>query len=587
MTNKRMRVQDVPENAILAQDVLWQRKRLVAKGSVLTKRVLDLIGRRNIQYIYIEHGAVRKQADDGYVQVDGVTPIKKQQDLSKELNVLSSIVVQGVVAPETIVDDTPDVLYHNQYLRALMELHTEMRYGRAAASERDMEFVREIFVELMQYDTYRHYLNALDEKDHYTYLHAIDVFTLSMLFMRQQGMQGCGSLSIGFLMHDIGKLHTPNAVLTKQGKLTKPEFELMKRHTVDGCNLLKQMGAEHVAYLALSHHERVDGNGYPQRLKLLDLPKEVRLLQLVDMYSAMTLTRPYSPRRSAVEAIRLLFQDKHMLDEELLNAFVDFLGIYPEHAFVLLSDGSHATVEKVQDTCPLLPTLHIFQTEEHLTLPIDFQLTIQKLITYHVETPEELFYKFSEYLINADEEGVARYYKRLKEHYKTFEWFTHVYIPVYQIFTVLQQQKVVADVCIERGKQQLAKLLAQTIRQLRQIHQQTDYALIVVDQDAVHENASMLLEGLLHTEGVYSIVIEHPGSAHELQQHLNHGSFSKVILLGDKDLPLLGMECKMDMYQLNEASLEKMLFHFASVRLSQVQVMQELAKHRHTQALIK
>lgn len=577
----RMRLVDVPENSVLARDVFWQRKRLIAAGSVLSNILLDLISRRNIEYIYIQQEQrLQQQVKDHLAEY-----YAKRQDLSAELAILNEIVVNEIAEEAFTSGETMENRYSNQYLRALVELNTEVRYGRVLANHQDVDFVRELFVSLMEQEQYRDYINKLSAKDHDSYLQAIDVFTLGVLFMRRCGLANYKRLSIGFLLHDIGKLRMPPMILKKQGKLTKPEYEQMKRHTIDGYNLLVQMEAEDIAYLALSHHERVDGSGYPQGLKLMQLPREVRILQLLDMYSAITQTRVYREGKSVLEAIRLLFQEKHLVDEELLLQFVDFLGIYPENSFVLLSDGSHATVEVVNELFPLLPTVRIFQTGESIALPMDFQLTIQKLITYYVETPDELFYKFTDYLISSNED-MGTYYAKLKEHYKTFEWFTHLYIPAYQIFHILQSQNMLQEESVEQGDRQLAMLLKQTINELRQINHNTSYVLVVVDEQTIHANAASLLEGILHTEGVYSVVIPYSHNAQELHEHLGRGHFSRLIMLGDKELPVIGAEL-VDVYHFTESNLQKMLFHLASIRLTQVNMLQELEKYQVVQALIK
>lgn len=578
MTTIRIRTAEVPENSVLAEDIIWQKRRLIRRGSVLTKILLDLISRRDIQYIYIE------QQDEPEALGSLVSQVTVKQDLSEELRILSEVVTPEVAMPSTM---TAEEIYSNQYLRALVELNTEVRYGRVLASKENVDIVRELFVDMMKQEQYRTYLNKLQDKDHHTYLHAIDVFTLCVLFMRKLGLEDYARFGIGFLLHDVGKLNIPSRILKKQGKLTKPEFELMKRHTVDGYGLLAQMGAEQVAYLALSHHERADGSGYPQRLKLMQMPQEVRILQLMDIYSALTLPRVYRQAKTVTEAMQLLFQEKHLLDEGLLLSFVDFIGIYPEHSFVLLSDGSHAIVEQVNELCPLLPSVRVFHTGEMLTLPMDFQVTILKLLTYQVETPDELFRKFSDYLINYDEKGIAMYYMKLKEHYKSFEWFTHVYIPAFQIFRVLQQQQVIANVSVERGNQQLASLLGQTIKQLRQAHDQTHPVLIIANPEVVHENAITLLEGMLHTEDMYAIVLSQQVGGQELEGHLKQGHFSKVIVLGEQRFVNVGADLKAELYSLTGESLEKMLFHLASIRSMQVSVVKELEKYRVTQTFVE
>lgn len=583
-----MRVTEVPINAVLAEDILWKRKMLVAKGSILTDRILALLSRRNIQYAYIKQnmGLSNSSKSNSSIVFSPTLEAKTtRQDLSMELDILNSIVVQESAVVETKVG-TQECYFSNQYLHALAELNTEIRYGRSLKNSEEIDFVRSLFVSYMHQEQYRACLNDLNKRDHYTYLHAIDVFTLSILFMRKQGVQNCEEIGIGILLHDVGKLKTPVEVLKKRGKLTKPEFELMKQHTTDGHDILCHLGASHVAYLALSHHERIDGSGYPHKRKLMELPEELRILQLVDMYSAITLTRSYKCEQSVTEAMTLLFQEKHTLDENILMSFIDFIGIYPEKSLVLLSNGSHATVEKVNELYPLLPTVRVFETGVSFTLPLDFQVTIQKLISYHVDTPEQLFVKFSDYLINSDDKEMEAYYEKLKEHYRTFEWFTHLYIPVYQIFHVLKTQKVVEESRLNRSGQQLSGLLRQTIVQLRQLNHKKSHVLLVVDTTTINANVVALLEGILHTEGLYSIVMNYTTNPDVLQNRLEEGQFTHLVMLGDKGLPIIGADKKIDIYHFTEKNLQQMLFHFASIRPLQVSVLQEMSKYKMVQSLI-
>ena len=120
----------------------------------------------------------------------------------------------------------------------------------------------------------------------------------------------------------------------------------MQEHTIDGYNLLHAIGMGHIAYLAKLHHERMDRKGYPDGLSLAELPKEVQLLQLVDIYSALTMKRAYKMKVPPVEAIIHLFQDETLFDKGLLERFTQFIGIYPKNSIVLLSNGSHAVVEQ-------------------------------------------------------------------------------------------------------------------------------------------------------------------------------------------------------------------------------------------------
>ena len=313
MKSIKIRTTDLQEDAVLAGDLYVENRMLMRKGWSLPGRIISLLKNCNIEFVYIE------QEQEQVMDV----PFYEQTS-----NTLHTPFVQN--EPVT------------NYLHALGELSTEIRYGQALRDAEDIQFVRDLFKRYMHNVRYRQYLMELRDRDLYTYMHAIDVFTLSTLFAKRRGIGNLETLALGFLFHDIGKLKTPIEILKKRGKLTKPEFEIMKQHSEHGYEMLCELGLHDIAHLAKSHHERVDGTGYPEGLKAEQLPEEVRILQLVDIYSAITLSRSYKEEVKAADAIALLYQEKHLLDENLLGQFIDFIGVYPENAVVLLSDGTHA-----------------------------------------------------------------------------------------------------------------------------------------------------------------------------------------------------------------------------------------------------
>ena len=96
------------------------------------------------------------------------------------------------------------------------------------------------------------------------------------------------------LLHDIGKIGVPDAVINKPAKLTEAEFELIKNHPVMGARILKNIKERpHLASGARWHHERYDGTGYPDGLKGNDIPEEARIIAVADSYDAMTSRRSY------------------------------------------------------------------------------------------------------------------------------------------------------------------------------------------------------------------------------------------------------------------------------------------------------
>ncbi len=142
-------------------------------------------------------------------------------------------------------------------------------------------------------------------------------------------------------LHDIGKIGVPDAILLKPGKLTKEEFEEIKKHAVYGRNVLRdtqeKLGsdplitmAEEIAY---THHEKWDGSGYPQGLKGLDIPLSGRLMALADVYDALISKRIYKKSSSHLQAKEIIMKGAGShFDPEIVNAF-----IRKEHEFVRIA----------------------------------------------------------------------------------------------------------------------------------------------------------------------------------------------------------------------------------------------------------
>jgi putative two-component system response regulator len=133
-------------------------------------------------------------------------------------------------------------------------------------------------------------------------------------------------LGLASSMHDLGKIGIPDHVLLKPGKLIPEEFEIMKQHTIIGAKALAESGSEllRVAHLvALSHHERWDGQGYPHELQGVNIPIEARIVGLVDAFDAMLSRRPYKEPFSVEKAVSIIIDEKgRHFDPRLVDIFV-------------------------------------------------------------------------------------------------------------------------------------------------------------------------------------------------------------------------------------------------------------------------
>jgi putative nucleotidyltransferase with HDIG domain len=175
-------------------------------------------------------------------------------------------------------------------------------------------------------------VHALEAKDAYTSGHSARVSRYAVKTAMQLGISHdrLEHIRLGGELHDIGKIGTQEAVLNKPGPLTPDEFAHIKEHTVLGEKILAPFLAESPIVLKIvrSHHERVDGSGFPDGLKGDRIPLEARIVSVVDAFDAMTTNRAYRPSRTPAEAIEELrccagsHFDPHVV-EAFLRAFQD------------------------------------------------------------------------------------------------------------------------------------------------------------------------------------------------------------------------------------------------------------------------
>jgi diguanylate cyclase (GGDEF)-like protein/PAS domain S-box-containing protein len=153
-------------------------------------------------------------------------------------------------------------------------------------------------------------VTAVDNKDRYTRCHSEDVMAYSLMIARELGLneRERHTVAVAALLHDVGKIGVPDAVLRKPGKLTDAEFEVLKQHPQMGVVMVQAVpGLEGTLDAVQHHHERWDGGGYPFGLRGEETPLIARLMAVADAFSAMTTDRPYRrgmPPEKAIEILR-------------------------------------------------------------------------------------------------------------------------------------------------------------------------------------------------------------------------------------------------------------------------------------------
>jgi HD-GYP domain-containing protein (c-di-GMP phosphodiesterase class II) len=174
------------------------------------------------------------------------------------------------------------------------------------------------------------------------------------------------------MMHDMGKMSVPLGILNKPGKLEPDELKIMQNHPELGWKLLMSSndmygGAIDVAY---SHHERLDGTGYPRKLSAEKITPYTRIVAIVDMYDAITSDRIYQNGRTHLDAIDIMTKmcGTH-LDPGLTYKFIECLGIYPPGCIVEMSNGEIAIVVEANQKKRLKPKIILLLDEDKKARP--------------------------------------------------------------------------------------------------------------------------------------------------------------------------------------------------------------------------
>ncbi len=188
--------------------------------------------------------------------------------------------------------------------------------------------------ETRSFDVLQGLIFAVDTKDRYTKRHSEDVARYGSFLARQLGLDPAfvSTVHTAGLLHDVGKIGIPDAVLRKPGKLTEEEYAIVKQHVALGDSIVRNVANVDMVRAGIRHHhERWDGRGYLHALAGGDIPLVARILAIGDAFSAMTTTRPYRKALSIEEALRRLGDAAGtQLDEQLVAAFINAIETAPE-----------------------------------------------------------------------------------------------------------------------------------------------------------------------------------------------------------------------------------------------------------------
>lgn len=220
-------------------------------------------------------------------------------------------------------------------------------------------------------------LTRIQSKDSYLLEHSLNVSILMSVFAKYLGFEKrfIQEIALGAFLHDIGKVFIPHEILNKRGSYTEKEHKIMKSHVALGLKILEDSpDISHIAMkMVREHHERLDGSGYPKGLKGDEISKYGRMIAIVDSYDAMTCERPHKKSVHPTSAFKaLITESPAQYDEELVEKFIQCLGVYPVGTLVKLNSGKLGLISQLNKRKPLHPYVKVFyNTRLSQAIPIE------------------------------------------------------------------------------------------------------------------------------------------------------------------------------------------------------------------------
>ena len=305
-------------------------------------------------------------------------PVSALQTLSPDANpVLAMKMREGswlgaVEYPRqaTVEEELPlaTAAFQNVSERATEILDT-LRSGGNVSREQISAAVEPVVASLVRNPDAFFWLETLRKRDDYAYAHAINCCALAAAFGRYLGFPEMvlHDLATGGMLLDIGMTRVPADLLQRAGPLGAEEMRRVREHVEEGLKLYDDsgFGNEDVRTMLRTHHERFDASGYPAGVPIRHIPLLGRIAGIVDSFDAMTSVRPLRPALSRAAALQVLYRERgHLYQPELVEQFLQCLGVYPVGTLVELSTGEVGIVMAQNPTRRLRPKLMLLTSPD-------------------------------------------------------------------------------------------------------------------------------------------------------------------------------------------------------------------------------
>ncbi len=265
---------------------------------------------------------------------------------------------------EVLVEEEGFTKSYDKVKSKTKSIFDDFRIGKKIAVSEINNEVNSLVDEITKSNNILSKLRQLEESDDYTFNHSIRVSILATMIGKWMNYSDIElkQISMTGLFHDIGKLKISNHIINKPGKLSKQEFEIIKKHTIYSYEVLKDtIGiSKNIAMGALQHHEREDGSGYPLKVKGDKIHQFAKIIAICDVFDAMTADRVYRAKESPFKVAELILKDSFgLLDPNICLIFLNNISKFYVGNIVKLSNGSIGEIIYIHKEMPTRPLVKV------------------------------------------------------------------------------------------------------------------------------------------------------------------------------------------------------------------------------------
>ncbi|OJS98975.1 HD-GYP domain-containing protein [Marinobacter nauticus] len=340
------------------------------KGVIKREETIEKIHRMGVQYVYID---VEKGLDSQDAETAQEVDRRNEQALQKAGEQRPGIQHKVALTEEIVIAQR----IHSQAQGLVGSFMNNVKMGAAIDIAPIHQLADELQNSVLRNANALSCLGRIREKDNYLLEHSVNLSVLMSLFGNYRHLPAdvLHQTVVGALLHDLGKILTPDDILHKPGRLTAEEFEVMKLHARHSRDILASTeGIGEIAVItAAQHHEKLDGSGYPEGLKGEEITEYGRMVAITDVYDAITSDRVYHKGMTPSQGLKKLLEwSGDHLDPELVKQFIRCIGLYPVGSLVLLESGRLGVVVETNDQDQRLPVVRVmYHTRFRLPITVE------------------------------------------------------------------------------------------------------------------------------------------------------------------------------------------------------------------------